>query len=82
MNTSRAVALLAVVLVAGLAWASCFFRFDMHIVPNADGYYVAYRLDRWTGNVRLIEDDQWYPVVEGNPDELRQSFENKKNSSS
>jgi len=60
--------------LAVLVWASWFFRFDLHIVPNPDGYDVAYRLDRWNGNLRFIEEDQWYPVVEGNPKELHESF--------
>lgn len=82
MFSGRVLAFFGVVLLVVLAWASCFFRFDIHIVPNADGYCLAYRLDRWTGNVRLIEDDQWYPVVEGNPEDLKQSFDSRKDSSS
>jgi len=60
-----------------LAWASWLFRFDLHVVPNPDGYDVAFRLDRWNGNLRLIEEDRWYPVVEGNPAELHEAFNAK-----
>ena len=77
----RALALIALMLLVVLTWTSWMFRFDMHVVTNQEGYAVAYRLDRWTGNLRLLENDQWYPVTEGNPDDLQESLRAPKNSS-
>jgi len=81
MPSKTAAVFLGVLFFIVLAWASWLFRFDIHIVPNPDGYDVAYRLDRWNGSLRLIEEDQWYPVVEGRPDELHESLDSKKSSS-
>jgi hypothetical protein len=80
MPSKTVAVFLGVLFLVGLVWASWLFRFDIHIVPSPDGYEVAYRLDRWNGNLRLIEEDQWYPVVEGNPDELHESSEPQKSS--
>ena len=81
MLSKRAMVFLCVIFLVVLGWASILFRFDLHIVPNPDGYVVAYRLDRWNGNLRLIEDDQWYPVVEGNLEELHEALRAPKSSS-
>ena len=70
MSIARFVCATFIILVI-LAWSSLIFRFELQTIPNQEGYAVAYRLDRWTGALELIEDDQWYPVTEGNPDELR-----------
>lgn len=71
MNMGRIPSGAVFVLVIVLAWISWMFRFELQVVTNQDGYVQAYRLDRWTGNTRLLDSDQWYPVTEGNPDDLR-----------
>jgi len=68
-------------LLVVLALAAMLFRYDVHVVSNPDGYAVAYRLDRWTGELRLIEEDQWYPVLEGNLDSLHEALRAPKSSS-
>jgi hypothetical protein len=73
MISKRALVLSSLLVLAVFAWLSIMFRYDFQVVANHDGYAVAYRLDRWSGHLWLIEDDQWYPVVEGNPDDLNQS---------
>ncbi|MBF0482926.1 MAG: hypothetical protein HQK81_09105 [Desulfovibrionaceae bacterium] len=78
MPSKTAAVFLGVLFFAVLAWASWFFRYDVRIVASPDGYGAAYRVDRWSGELRFIEEDQWYPVVEGNPDELQDSLNSKK----
>jgi len=74
MNLGRILTGAFLALCIVLAWVSWMHRFELQVVGNQDGYAVAYRLDRWTGEVRLIDNDQWYPVLEANPDDLRQSL--------
>jgi hypothetical protein len=71
MNPVRVSSGVVLVLLLALAWASWLLRYEIHTVSGQEGYALAYRLDRWTGEVRLLDDDQWYPVVEGNPEDLR-----------
>jgi len=73
MNVSRNTLVAVLVTLLLGAWFSWIFRYDMHMASTPDGYPMAYRLDRWTGEMRLIEDDQWYPVVQGDPEDLRYS---------
>ena len=80
MLNKRTMVFIGITLFIVLAWASCLFRYDIRIVPNQDGYVLAYRLDRLNGSLRLIEEDQWFPVVEGDPDELRDSLKAPKSS--
>jgi hypothetical protein len=70
MISKRALVFLSLLFLVVLIWLSFMFRFDLQVVTNQEGYAVAYRLDRLNGQLRLIENDQWYPVVEGNPDDL------------
>lgn len=79
MISKRALIFLSMLIT--LAWLSIMFRFDLKVVTNSEGYAVAYRLDRWNGNMRLIENDQWYPVEEGNPDDLNEPRSNPNSSS-
>lgn len=73
------VASLFVLLV--LVWASWFFRYDVRIIASQEGYAVAYRLDRWTGNLRLLDNDQWFPVVRGDADDQQGAFSSKESNS-
>ncbi len=80
MSIGRVFCLLCLVLLITLAWASWLFRYDIQTVANHDGYAIAYRLDRWNGNLWLIDNDQWYPVVEGNPDDFQKPLGTPKGS--
>lgn len=80
MNTGRIVGIVSFMLLVAIVWTSLLFRFDLQVVTNHEGYAVAYRLDRWNGDLRLIENDQWYSVVEGNPDDLQEPLTSPKNS--
>ena len=79
MSIGRA-ALIFLLFMVVLIWASVMGRYELRVINNQDGYAVAYRLDRWTGRMRLVDEDQWYPVEEGNPDDLHQDQDSPKNS--
>jgi hypothetical protein len=70
MSATRNVVCVLLLLLS-LAWASVMLRYDLRIIANPDGDALAYRLDRWTGVVRLIEEDQWFAVEQGSADEPR-----------
>ncbi len=82
MPVNRVVSGVFLLVLAVLILTGMMFRYEFTVVANQDGYVVAYRLDRWSGDLRLIENDQWYPVTEGNPEDLQQTLSLPKNSNS
>ncbi|GAB6037374.1 hypothetical protein JCM15519_19330 [Fundidesulfovibrio butyratiphilus] len=80
MPFTRLTVVLSCCVLAMLFWVSWFLRYDLRVIDNQEGYAVAYRLDRWTGDLRLLDNDRWYPVTEGDPIDFQQSFQSKESS--